>query len=509
MSASFARSLPPSPDFEQQKRQAKELLESFSAGDPEAQKRIRAVLPDKSRIVLADTQFVIAREYGFKNWPALKHHIHSAERQRRPLEEQIHAAFRRHDAATVRRLLERDAELRASIDKPAFPFDAPAIVAYAGDLAMVNVLLDFGADPNRRSEWWAGGFHPLHSATAAAAERLLAAGAVPDACAAAHLDRPELLAKMLSADPAAAHERGGDGQTPLHFAKTHLVIDLLLSAGADIDARDVDHRSTPAEWMLATKRGAGRYELARYLVDKGAASDIFMVAALGLEDRARAMLEGNADLLGLSTGRGIYGERPPSSYHIYLWTIGEGRSPLDVAAQFEHPKTLQVMLEFASPVQRLHFACRSGDEARARAVLREHPSLIHTMGAEDHRAITDAAWNGEARTVALMLSVDYDPRTPGHDSGTALHCAAWQGSADTVHALLSYPDARELVEFRDAHHGATPLGWCCHGSVHGNRGHEHAEVARLLLESGARPGPDTKEASPAVSSVLAAWRPGP
>ena len=126
------------------------------------------------------------------------------------------------------------------------------------------------------------------------------------------MDRRELLATMLAADPAVAHERGGDGQTPLHFAKSRSVVDMLLEAGADIDARDVDHRSTPAEWMLASKRGAGRYELARYLVSRGAAADIFMVAALGFEARARTMLEGNPDLLGLKTGRGNYGEKPPS-----------------------------------------------------------------------------------------------------------------------------------------------------------------------------------------------------
>src|SRR5215217_6112515 len=106
------------------------------------------------------------------------------------------------------------------VNEPLFSFDSPALVHVAGrdDAALVDVLLEFGADPNRRSGWWAGGFHPLHGASAAAAEHLLAAGAVPDACAAAHLDRPELLARMLADDPARAHERGGDGQTPLHFA---------------------------------------------------------------------------------------------------------------------------------------------------------------------------------------------------------------------------------------------------------------------------------------------------
>src|ERR1051325_7597511 len=133
-------------------------------------------------------------------------------------EDSLRQSLDRGDAATVRRLFEAHGELRAQIDAPVFGFNSPAIVAYANDGAIVDVLLDFGADSNRRSEWWAGGFHALHAATGTAADRLLAAGAVPDACAAAHLDRPDLLARLIADDPARVRERGGDGQTPLHFA---------------------------------------------------------------------------------------------------------------------------------------------------------------------------------------------------------------------------------------------------------------------------------------------------
>ncbi|MDB4884349.1 MAG: ankyrin, partial [Gemmatimonadetes bacterium] len=111
--------------------------------------------------------------------------------------------------------------------------------------------------------------------------------------------------------------------------------------------------------------------------------------------------------------------------------------------------------------------------------------------------------NGDERAVALMVDLGFDPRTPGHDSGTALHCAAWQGSAGTVAVLLRHPDAPALTAIRDAHYGATPLGWCCHGSLNGNTAHDHAGVARLLLDAGARP--DGAEASPLVEAVLAAW----
>ena len=395
--------------------------------------------------------------------------------------QQLHDAMQRGDAAAVRTLFSQHAEFRPFINAPVFAFNAPAIVAHANNLAMVEVLLEFGADPNVRSAWWAGPFHALHVATGAAAARLLAAGAIPDACAAAHLDDAALLEAMIAANPACVSERGGDGQTPLHFARSRGVIDLLLSAGADIDARDVDHRAAPAEWMLDRSRNAGRYALAQYLVERGAHADIFMTAALGLTDRARDLLQGNAALLDEQTSRGAYGEMPPSSFHMYFWTIGSNRSPLEVAAQFGHAETLAAMLPFATPVHRLRAACRRTDVEAARAVVREHPGLVASLSAQDQRAITDAAWDGDAPAVALMLELGFDPATPGHDSGTALHCASWQGSAATVAVLLSAPQGRALLTVRDAHHNDMPLGWCRHGATHGPRGGAHAAVETLLL----------------------------
>lgn len=491
-------------NLDQQKKLAKELLQSFAAGDAPSVARVRAVLPDKQVIALAEAQFVIARENGFANWAALKQHAESESAV--PLQQRVHDAFRRCDAAAVRKLFAQYPTLRDRINEPAFDFDSPAIVAFANDRAMVDVLLDAGADPNRKSGWWAGGFHALYSATGEAAERLIAGGAIPDACALAHLARANLLARMLAENPACVHERGGDGQTPLHFAASREVIDLLLDAGADIDARDVDHRSTPAEWMLDRKRGAGRYDLARYLVERGAATDIFLAAALGLAERARAMVQADAGLLDLRTGQGTYAEQPPSSYHIYFWTVGDGLSPLDVAVQFEHPDTVDALMGLASPMHRLLAACRAADEVAARTVLREHPTLIASMTPREHRAISDAAWNGRARAVSLMLSLGFDPATPGQDTGSALHCAAWEGSVETVAVLLQHPAGRSLVSVRETHHGATPLGWCCHGSLYGNRRHDHVGVARLLLQAGAAPGPVPAEASRPVLDVLEAWR---
>lgn len=115
--------------------------------------------------------------------------------------ELVHEAFESRDWPTARRLFAERPSLRERLDDPVFPFDTPALVRFAAhqDLEAVDLLLELGADPNRRTGWWAGGFHPLHWARGAVADRLLAGGSVPDACGAAQMGRIDLLTPMLDA----------------------------------------------------------------------------------------------------------------------------------------------------------------------------------------------------------------------------------------------------------------------------------------------------------------------
>jgi ankyrin repeat protein len=396
------------------------------------------------------------------------------------------------------------------VNEPSFGFDSPALVAVAGrgKLDLVDALLALGADPNRRSDWWAGGFHALYNASGAVAERLLAAGAIPDACAAAHLDGADLLERMLADDPSRVNERGGDGQTPLHFARSRRVADLLLAHGADINARDVDHRSTPAQWMLGDfdNPRRSRIELARYLVERGAEADIFLAAALGLTGWVLALIEADPSRLTLRTSQGDYGEKPPSSYQIYTWTIGPNLTPLQTAAHFRQRETVDAMRPFASPEQLLLLACHEDDREGALTIVRERPGIVESLGEVDRRALADEAWTANAPAVELMMELGFDPTITSSNGGagaTPLHCASWEGSVRCVAAILRHPARASLVAARDTSYRSTPLGWCCHGSLNcGNPHADHAEVARLLIAAGARPEP-RMDATAAVLAVLA------
>ncbi len=79
-------------------------------------------------------------------------------------------------------------------------------------------------------------------------------------------------------------------ETPLHWAASSddiAALDALLDAGADIEANGaVIAGSTP----MADAVAFGQWKAARRLLERGAATDLWQAAALGLEDRVRAEL---------------------------------------------------------------------------------------------------------------------------------------------------------------------------------------------------------------------------
>ena len=68
------RTLRDRPDLDQLKRQAKELLDAFRAGHPDATKEVHAHYrhADLATFALHDAQLVMARAHGFDSWPKLK-----------------------------------------------------------------------------------------------------------------------------------------------------------------------------------------------------------------------------------------------------------------------------------------------------------------------------------------------------------------------------------------------------------------------------------------------------
>lgn len=507
--ARFPRSLIASPRLEQYRKQAKELLKAYRAGDPAARSRFGEIRPAAGEVALHDAQLVIAREHGFASWAKLKRHLENLALETASLEELLEALKQAVDSCDARQidaLLRRYPALAARINEPLFDDGSPAIVAACEDRALVDVLLAHGADINAKSSWWAGGFGALHLASPEAARYLVERGAVVDVHAAARLGMLDRLRELVRQDPALVHARGGDGQFPLHFASTPETIDFLLECGADLDARDVDHRSTAAQWAVPDAGGRSTSfsedgRKCRYLIERGAAVDIFMAAALGDLELARTCLERDPDCVKARVGQAGYALVPPAPGEpIYLYRLGINVSPLDVAATCGHPAVYDLLVRRSPAKERLLAACWQADEATVRSLLAEQPDLVRTLPPQDMRLIADAAWDRNTAAVRLMLDAGFDPHARGSHESTPLDRAAFHGFADVIRLLLERDPAPPLDWQNEF--GGTPLRACMYGSLHSwRKDGDHAASVEALLAAGS-PLPEKPYGSEAVMDVL-------
>jgi ankyrin repeat protein len=157
----------------------------------------------------------------------------------------LHAAVRTGDAAIVQSAIESGADLNAP-DSWGTPLD---IAVVKGFDEIVQLLIDRGADIEGATSPGVGGEHPLHLAAtrpsgASTARFLISRGAKLDA-------------------------RDAAGRTPLIaavLADNVEVADVLLGAGADLEAVDSNLGASPLSWAACR----GRFVAAKFLLAKGA-----------------------------------------------------------------------------------------------------------------------------------------------------------------------------------------------------------------------------------------------
>ena len=485
--------LPVRPSLEHLKNQAKALLRACRENDAEAVARFGSLLPPGAAPKLAHAQLLVARQYGFASWPKLKAHALAAP-EADPVE-LAKAAFAADDATSLRRLLARHPELKAMVNEPICPFDSPPI-NWVRSRAMLDALLEAGADIDARSRWWAGGFGILDGADPELAAYAIRRGATVTVHAAARLGMVERLRELTSADPALVHARGGDGQTPLHFAGTVEVARHLLERGADVDARDVDHESTPAQYMVRD-----RQEVARFLVGHGCKTDLLMAAALGDLGLVRGHLDADPESIRMSVSERHFPKRDPrSGGTIYTWTLGQNKTAHVIAREFGHDDVFRLLMERSPTELKLVQACVAGDEETFRRLLASRPDAIGSLSGDDRRTLVDAAQDNQTGVVRRMLGAGWPVDARGQHGGTALHWAAFHGNADLAREILRHDPP---VDDSDNEYRSTPLGWAAYGSQHGwhRKTGDYAATVELLCAAGAAL-PKEATGTEAVRAVL-------
>ncbi|MEV8444095.1 ankyrin repeat domain-containing protein [Actinosynnema sp. NPDC051121] len=297
--------LPPRPNLDHLRHQAKDLLRAARRGDPGALARVTAV---SDRVVLASAQLAIAREHGFPGWPRLKLEVERREVLNLRDPSRLADLLARHpESATTRMegwsdhgkgadvlgylaMLRLDhrrlglpgglpgtgAAARALIDAGA-PVDGhpgdqetPLITAAScGDVDVARVLIEAGAELDAVAAPDSGGVpggtaveHAAVFGMTAVLDLLVAAGA--------RVDTPEMAAA--AGDLAGWRPERLSPQCRLRalvFAADHQrleVVDRLVAAGTPVDEADAVWQRMPLHVAAAHGKPAG----ARRVLDHGA-----------------------------------------------------------------------------------------------------------------------------------------------------------------------------------------------------------------------------------------------
>ncbi len=314
------RRLPKQPNLEQLRKQAKDLLEQYRAGDPAAVLEVKQFerQPDASTFALNDAQRVLARAYGYESWAKLKAFVDGVNVAK------LARAVETGDAAQVRVLLSSRPEL-IGMDRAAN--DEHRALHYAvmrRDVAMVRLLMEAGADARK-------GIFPHRDATSALTiardreysdivavieeeERLrrqemscpnATISPVQDQINTAISQGDNATAiRLLEEDKSLIHACGRDGATPLHIAaeeSNEEMVAWLLNRRADVGKRDVHDLTALDRAALAADPRNGSAKLfpaiAKRLLERRAELTIHAAVALADAPRIRELVRADPGVL--------------------------------------------------------------------------------------------------------------------------------------------------------------------------------------------------------------------
>jgi ankyrin repeat protein len=302
--------LPLNPNLGFYRKTAKELKRAIAAGDAAALARLIASHPryqgqqaksvEAGKVSLKDTQLVIARGHGLATWAEFKAAVEKAAATPQPTPaERLLAAIQAGDGDAARALVASDPAL---VSRPTPDGSIPFIEACdRGRVDMVRILLDAGADA-RDPRALAAAAHPGPHKKKAAMEvvdLLIARGAANDVYTQAMLGRADELRRALPGVDVNAPGPSGATALALAAGNGHAeAARVLLEAGATPTKKIWDH-------VLLHLWGASYREIARLMVDHGAACSFEEACEIGHAGAARRLLTADPTLKDRPAGDGV------------------------------------------------------------------------------------------------------------------------------------------------------------------------------------------------------------
>lgn len=474
-----SREWPHRPDFDQFKRQAKELLKAWRAGEPNAVAEVQRYdqAPDLAAFALHDAQRVLARSYGFPSWQKLKSYVQTIHPYWRPLEPKSN-----NDANRLLRLAcityfdgdhpsRRDQARQIFADKPHLASVNIYTATVVGDVAAVADFLAKNANVDARGGPfdWPPLLYAAYSrldieteghSTFEAARLLLEQGADPNA---GFLWEGGYLFTALTGVLGLGEDDVGRGDGPLwqpphphwrEFAR------LLLEAGADpndnqglynrMQYPNDEHLKLLFEYGLGKDRGGPWFKRFfqhwPYASAPRSPSDIlayqlrWAISANNF-DRVKLLVQNGADVN--ATSQYPAGARAPYAEAVYH---GDQRIADYLVAK--GAKRLAIIL---SPADEFRIACYRNDADRAGELVASDSSLRN----DARELVVWAAEAGRVDTLRLLAELGFDVNgKPGDES--PLHCAARAGQLEAVKLLVEFGAD---MHARDRNFDGTPLSF--------------------------------------------------
>ena len=476
--------LPDEPNFEQLRKQAKDLQRAVRAGDADALAELAERVPDAAfdrtdpgSFRLSAAQLAVARRYGFASWARLKRHVEVIERYSRfpsrvPAGEPDDPATRFLQTACLS--YEDDGPVRWAEARELLADHAEIVAgnvyvaSVVGDVAALGRVLEVDEAAASRE----GGpyrWEPLvylayarhdpaiaRDAVLAAARLLVAAGADPNAGYLWHgLPTPFTVLTGVFGEG----EQGPVLQ-PRHPHSLELGR-LLLEAGADPNdgqalynrmfEPDNDHLELLFEFGLGTGAGGPwRRRLGPVLESPArlVRGQLNWAITHGMTDRVRLLVDHGADLA------------TPND---------DGSIPAAMAATTGHPELVEYLVERGaarpalSPDDAFVAAALAADATAVERLRLKHPELADRVRIARPGLVPWAASTGRSRAVEILVEAGFDVNAKGRADvpgnqpwQTALHKAAEDGNVELARTLLRLGADPDILDRR---FDSTPLGW--------------------------------------------------
>lgn len=498
------RQLPSRPHLDHLRRQARELLRAWRAGDAAALARAAPyTLGPAPR--LAGAQLVLAREYGFASWPKL---VEEVERRQ---------AAELSDADFVLRVLpliygqgwdtpqpQRALALLRSRRVKSLPLalamgDLPSVQRALAGADLAATLPTLGAPPLAAAAFSSlARIDELRPGLVATVQWLLSQGADPN---------------TRWHDPARWEEALPVLYGAVSRAACFETVQALLQAGADPnDNESLYHATeqTDRRIIAALVQAGARWQATNALfrqLDHDRLDDLRQVLDLGADVHERG--PGGALVLhhAITRGRSLAFVRVLTERGADPTALdGQGHTPAALAARLGDVDTVAYLASLGhlapqSEQDRFLAACAAADGPAARAHLAAHPDTIGSLNAQELRLLPDQAQRGRFASVQLMLELGWPVAVQGDWHASALNQAAFRGDAAMVQLLLAH-GAR--FDERNGF-GGDALGSCLHAARNQPElGGDYAAVLLMLLADGAPVPEELDDLPDELQAALAA-----